>query len=63
MQYSSSVARERQGNASARETGWLRSAVLSSSAAGYAERRRKLDGLRAEWLELQRNLPYVMVTE
>ncbi len=57
------VARERQGNASDRETGWLRSAVLAASDTDYAEERRKLDRLRTEWLELRRNVPYVMVME
>jgi hypothetical protein len=57
------VARARQGNASAIETGWLRSATLAASDPGYGEKRRKLDGLRAEWLELQRKVPYVMVME
>ena len=50
------VSRERQQQASAVETGWLRDAA-------FAGDHRKLEALRAEYLALQRNAPTTMVME
>jgi Protein of unknown function (DUF1553)/Protein of unknown function (DUF1549)/Planctomycete cytochrome C/Concanavalin A-like lectin/glucanases superfamily len=57
------VARQRQQQASAMETGWLREAILRSTDDVFAQDRRKLDGLRADWLALRRSVPTTMVME
>jgi len=57
------LARQQQRRASAIETGWLRTVLLKSKDAAYAEDQKKLDGLRAEWLSVRRSLPSVMVME
>ena len=57
------VERRRLGQASALETAWLRTALLNSNDAAYAEEQRKLGGLRSKWLALQRNVPTVMVMQ
>jgi len=57
------VARERQRQATAIESGWLRAAVLGRTDATLATERGKLDGLRDEWLALRRSAPTVMVMQ
>jgi hypothetical protein len=57
------VAREQKRQASAIESGWLRAALLERTNTALAAQRRKLDGVRAEWLALRRSAPTVMVME
>jgi hypothetical protein len=57
------VARQQQGHASAVETTWLKDAKLEATDAQFAQDRRKLETLRAEWLGVRRNAPTSMVME
>jgi hypothetical protein len=57
------LSRERTHEASAVEQAWLRKARLIGSDAAFAADERRLEGLRAEWLTLQRRVPTVMVMD
>ena len=49
------------GQASATETGWLRTALLKETDSTFAKQQQELDRLRGELLALQREVPTVMV--
>lgn len=57
------VARRREQKATPAETGWLRTALLRSTRARFAEALRQVDTVREEWLTLRRESPTVMVMQ
>ncbi|MFN7992900.1 MAG: DUF1553 domain-containing protein [Bryobacteraceae bacterium] len=57
------AARERHHRASVTEETWLRAVVLQRTDAALAAEMQKLDGLRSDWLALQRSFPTVMVMQ
>jgi hypothetical protein len=57
------VARQKQGQASATEIGWLRRALLRTGDKGFARDRQEFEKLRSAWLALRRSFPTVMVME
>ncbi len=57
------VGRQQRGDASPTETSWLRTALLRHSNRAFAKAQHELDGVRTEFLALEREAPTVMVMQ